>query len=137
MRVMLISERTSPEHRHVIRFNALDFHTLAIVRTAPGVRATAVAAQLGVAPTTASSVIARLVSRGLIQRQQCSQDRRAYELDLTDEGRAVADAIHTQDLRNMALFLSALSAREQTQLVALMDKVVERVAALEAGTPSG
>ncbi|WP_415921207.1 MarR family winged helix-turn-helix transcriptional regulator [Tateyamaria sp. SN6-1] len=133
MRVMLISERTPPEHQHVIKFNPLDFHTLGMVRAAPGVRAGAVVASLGIAPTTASSVIGRLISRGLIQRRQCSDDRRAYELYLTDEGQQIADTIFQQDLRNMGLFLSALTEREQEQLLKLMGKVVTRVAALEEG----
>ena len=131
MRVMLISERTPPERQHIIRFNPLDFHTLGMVRANPGVRAGAVVAAVGIAPTTASSVIGRLMSRGLIERRQCVADRRAYELYLSDEGTRIADTIHTQDLSNMRLFLSALSAREQDQMLKLLDKVVARVAALE------
>ncbi len=131
MRVMLISERTPPEHQHIIKFNPLDFHTLGMVRDAPGVRAGTVVAALGIAPTTASSVIGRLINRGLIQRQQCTDDRRAYELFLTDEGQQIADTINRQDLQNMGLFLSALTDREQDQMLNLLSKVVERVAALE------
>ncbi len=136
MRVMLISERTPPEHQHVIKFNPLDFHTLGMVRNTPGVRAGTVVASLGIAPTTASSVISRLMSRGLIQRRQCEDDRRAYALYLTDEGQQIADTIFHQDLRNMGLFLSALSAREQDQMLALLGKVVAKVEALE-GSASG
>ena len=132
MRVMLISERTPTEHQHVIKFNPLDFHTLGMVRASPGVRAGAVVAALGIAPTTASSVIGRLMSRGLIQRRQCMDDRRAYELHLTDEGQRIADAIFAQDLRNMGLFLSALTAREQDQMLKLLGKVVAKVEALES-----
>lgn len=131
MRVMLISERTPPEHQHVIKFNPLDFHLLGMVREAPGVRAGAVVAALGIAPTTASSVIGRLISRGLLHRVQCEDDRRAYDLHLTDEGQQIADMIHNQDLRNMGLFLSALTDREQDQMIKLLGKVVGRVEALE------
>ena len=131
MRVMLISERMPAEHRHPIKFNPLDFHTLGMVRTVPGVRAGTVVAALGIAPTTASSVIGRLITRGLIQRRQCVEDRRAYELYLTDEGQEVADAIFRLDLSNMKLFLSALTAKEQDQMLRLLDKVVTKVEAVE------
>jgi len=131
MRVMLVSERTAPEHQHVVRFNPLDFHTLGMLREAGTVRASDIADSMGVAPTTASSVVARLVRQGLIARRQNEQDRRAYDLTLTEEGAARAAAIHAQDLANMRLFLSALSDQEQAQLLGLLDSVASRVAALE------
>jgi len=137
MRVMLVSERTGPEHQHVIKFNALDFHTLSMLREAPCLRASAMADQLGVAPTTASSVIARLVKRGYIARTQNEADRRAYDLTLTQDGRRIAEAIHGQDLRNMGLFLSALTEDDQDMLLGLLGRVVSRVAQLEERDDAG
>ncbi|MEX0369492.1 MAG: MarR family winged helix-turn-helix transcriptional regulator [Tateyamaria sp.] len=131
MRVMLISERTAPEHQHIIKFNPLDFHTLGMVRAQPGVRASVVAGALGIAATTASSVISRLINRGWIERKQCTGDRRAYELSLTEEGQRIADAIHHQDLHDMGIFLSALTVTEQDELIRLLGKVAQRVEALE------
>ncbi|WP_299208996.1 MarR family transcriptional regulator [uncultured Tateyamaria sp.] len=131
MRVMLISERTGPEHQHIIKFNPLDFHTLGMVRADPGVRASVVAGSLGIAATTASSVIGRLINRGWIERRQCTGDRRAYQLTLTPEGQVIADAIHDQDLTDMGIFLSALTVTEQDELIRLLGKVADRVEALE------
>ena len=131
MRVMLISERTAPEHQHIIKFNPLDFHTLGMVRAEPGVRASVVAGSLGIAATTASSVISRLINRGWIERKQCTGDRRAYELTLTEDGQHIADAIHDQDLHDMDVFLSALTVTEQNELIRLLGKVAARVEALE------
>lgn len=134
MRVMLVSERTSPEHQHVVRFNALDFHALGMLRENGTVRASGIADALGIVPTTASSVVARLIKRGLIERRQSTEDRRAYDLQLTAEGKRIAEAIHEQDLRNMNLFLSALGPEDRTALLDLLGQVVERVAALEAAS---
>lgn len=131
MRVMLVSERTSPEHQQVMRYSALDFHTLGMLRERSVLRASDVADDLGVAPTTISSAVARLVKRGLIARTQSDTDRRAYDLRLTEEGQQIAQAIHSQDLRNMELFLSALAPEEQETLITLLSKVATRVAALE------
>lgn len=119
MRVMLVSERTPPEHQHVIKYNALDFHLLGMLRERGNVRASDVAAEMGIAPTTASSVISRLKSRGLIVRTQSTQDRRAYDLALSDEGLRIAMTIHEQDLQNMGLFLSALEGDQQDVLIDL------------------
>ncbi|MEL7164226.1 MAG: MarR family transcriptional regulator [Pseudomonadota bacterium] len=134
MRIMLISERTPPEHRHVIKFNPLDFHTLGLVRRIPGVKASAVCAELGIAPTTASSVIARLKSQGLIERRRCCFDRRAYELHLSPEGQRVAGLIHDQDMQNMRLFLSALTDAQQSKMLELLDKVVDKVETIETAS---
>lgn len=132
MRVMLISERTPEANRHVVRFNPHDFHTLGLLAEHVGMRATELARRLGVAPTTASSLIARLVRQGLVARDRDAKDGRAVALSLTQDGQALAAAIHAQDLRNMELFLSALDPQEQEQIVAILGKIAARVAALEA-----
>ena len=127
MHVMLVSERTAPEHQHVIRFNALDFHMLGLLRENGSLRASAAADMIGIAPTTASSVISRLNSRGLIERTQSQADRRAYDIALSDQGRRIANTIHQQDIHNMGVFLSALSKEEQEVLIELLGKVATRV----------
>lgn len=131
MRVMLISEKTPAAHQHAERYNPHDFHTLGLLRETPDMRASALAEQLGVAPTTASSVIARLVKKGWVVRRKSPDDGRAIALSLTKAGRAMADVIHNQDLSNMSLFLSAMPDEEQDQLIALLGKVAARVSELE------
>jgi len=134
MRVMLISERTPAGYQHETRYNPHDFHTLGILRAEPALGATALAERLHVAPTTASSLIARLAKKGLIKREKSKEDGRAVALSLTPEGKRMADIIHEQDLANMAFFLSALDDEaEQDQLITLLQKVTRKVAALEAG----
>ncbi|PJI92761.1 DNA-binding MarR family transcriptional regulator [Yoonia maricola] len=131
MRVMLISERTPSEHQHAERYNPHDFHTLGLLREAPGMRASTLTDHLGVAPTTTSSVIARLVKKGWVSRQKSTEDGRAVALSLTTKGRAMADTIHNQDISNMQLFLSSMTEKEQDQLIYLLGKVSDRVKALE------
>ncbi|MEO0946510.1 MAG: MarR family transcriptional regulator [Pseudomonadota bacterium] len=132
MRVMLISERTPPENQHVTKYNPLDFHTIGALRVEPGMRSSALAERLGVPPTTTSSVIARLVDRGLVQRRQDAADKRAAALFLTETGAAMAQTIRGQDLRNMGLFLSALTAEEQNEFLRLLAKITDLVAKLDS-----
>ncbi|QUJ75305.1 MarR family transcriptional regulator [Sulfitobacter albidus] len=133
MRVMLVSERTAPAHQHVVKFNMLDFQLLGALREAPSLRATALAERLGIAPTTMSSVIARLRGRGLLAREKSKDDRRAFDISLTTDGRRVADAIAQQDIANMRLFLSALPEADQDRLLHLLGQVAQRVQSLEEG----
>jgi len=135
MRVMLISERTPTAFQHTERYSPHDFHTLGTLRATPGLRASDLAQTLAVAPTTASSLIGRLERRGLILKERSKADGRAVALTLTPKGQALADIIHTQDIANMGLFLSALDDAEQDQLIALLAKVVGRVQQLESEKP--
>ena len=134
MRVMLVSERTPPDFQHAIPYNPLDFNTIGFLRMNPGSRASQVSDHLGVKPTTTSSVIARLVKRGVIERRKDAKDGRAASLVLTQEGQKLAETLFQQDLKNMALFLSALNEKEQVQLLKLLSKVTQRVQSLDAPT---
>ena len=131
MRVMLISERTPQAHQHSTRYNPHDFHTLGLLRENPGIRASTLTDYLGVVPTTTSSVIARLVQRGLVSKTKHPEDGRAVSLTLTEAGQTLANTIYQQDLSNMSLFLSAMDEPEQDQLIKLLGKVTEKVTALE------
>ncbi len=131
MRVMLVSERTPKDFQHAIPYNALDFNTIGLLRVAPGLRASELSHHLGVAPTTASSVIARLAKRGLIERRKDARDGRAASLVLSEAGSALAQTLHQQDLKNMTLFLGALDETEQVELLRLLGKVTDLVTTLE------
>ncbi|SFS22001.1 MarR family winged helix-turn-helix transcriptional regulator [Yoonia litorea] len=133
MRVMLVSERTPRAQQHVTRYNPHDFQTLGFLRENPGARATTLTDYLGVVPTTTSSVIARLVQRGLVAKAKHPEDGRAVSLSLTKAGQDLAETIYQQDLSNMRLFLSAIDESEQSQLIALLQRVSDRVTALENG----
>lgn len=131
MRVMLVSERTPKDHQHAIPYNALDFNTIGALRESPGMRAADLSEHLGVAPTTTSSVIARLTKRGLVERKRSIEDGRAASLVLSEAGSALAEILHRQDIKNMEFFLSALNENEQDTLLDLLGKVTAKVGQIE------
>lgn len=131
MRVMLVSERTPKDHQHAIPYNALDFNTIGALRASPGMRAADLTEHLGVAPTTTSSVIARLTKRGLVERKRSIEDGRAASLVLSEAGSALAEILHRQDIKNMEFFLSALNDDEQDTLLDLLGKVTAKVGQIE------
>jgi DNA-binding MarR family transcriptional regulator len=67
-----------------------DFGLLSTIAVLEPVTPTALAAELGLAPTTLSDSIARLVSRGQIRRESNPADGRSYLIVLTDEGLRIA-----------------------------------------------
>jgi len=68
-------------------------------------------------------VIDNLVKRGLVSRRRRLDDRRAVEIDLTDDGRALITAILPDHVHGIAGALSALSPEEQATLAALCRKL--------------
>ena len=81
--------------------------------------------RLGVQPGSASEVIIKLESAGLIKRLQSERDKRTTDVHLTEEGRAEAlrlTGIRTQ--RHERMFAS-LSDAEKTELLRLLEKLNE------------
>lgn len=78
-------------------------------------------AQLGIQPGSASEIIKKLETAGLITRQSNSEDRRTVDIALTDAGRVQAEASSAQH-SNYTLF-DVLSEAEKQQLLALLEKL--------------
>lgn len=77
--------------------------------------------QLGIQPGSASEIIKKLESAGLITRQSNSADRRTVDITLTDAGKAQAEASHSHHA-NHTLF-ETLTDDEKQQLLTLLEKV--------------
>ncbi|MCG2623305.1 MarR family transcriptional regulator [Arthrobacter sp. I2-34] len=78
------------------------------------------AAVEGVRMPTATSVVARLVKLGLVERTADPQDRRAVQVGLTAQGRIQIDALSAERNANFAELLGRLSAEERGLLQAAM-----------------
>ena len=75
-------------------------------------------------PGTISVYVQRLVTKGLIQREQDATDRRNWRLTLTEEGRAAYEETITGTVDYTCDFLSALDRSEQRALHSLLLKAV-------------
>jgi len=65
----------------------------------------------------------RLAEKGLVERRECPTDRRARYAVLTPKGDALIARIFPSHAERIEEILSALSAREQDELIALMRKL--------------
>jgi DNA-binding MarR family transcriptional regulator len=93
-----------------------------------GVRETAtpteLSRELGMAPTTLSAVIDRLLRKGQVRKRPNPDDGRSYLLELTAKGRAT-------NARNGARF-NAVITRVRAELEAAEEDVLETMRVLEA-----
>ncbi|MET0460599.1 MAG: MarR family transcriptional regulator [Ilumatobacteraceae bacterium] len=74
-------------------------------------------------PSRVSALVAQLVARDLVRREQARGDRRHRVVVLTPAGRRALDAIGSY-LEQHSPLVSALTAREAAQLERLLRKVV-------------
>jgi DNA-binding MarR family transcriptional regulator len=103
--------------------NLSDVHALLLV----GVRGTCIVSdvvrELRVPPTTATSIVDRLVRRNLVQRARTEENRRIVRLSLTPQGEGVRRAAMDQQMRHCRAMLEALEARERETFVRLISKI--------------
>ncbi len=79
--------------------------------------------RLGIQPGSASEVIAKLESAGCISRTPNETDRRTVDIELTEEGKALAAEAREQRIRRHEQMFSCLSGDEKNQLLSLLEKV--------------
>jgi DNA-binding MarR family transcriptional regulator len=123
LRTFTIDESRFPSAEGQMRYNGADFQTLHFVGGKPGCAGLELASFLGVAPTTAQSIIDRLVKRGYIERLRSTDDRRAVALSLTDSGEVLRAAITRQDQANCRQMLASLPAVDRGAFVAQLEQI--------------
>jgi DNA-binding MarR family transcriptional regulator len=86
----------------------------------------ALSERIGVDKTQLSRTVARLIARGLVRRRPNPRDNRALRLSLTQKGVQCHAAIMRAGAAANRSLLAGLSAREQEQLVALIEHMSAR-----------
>jgi DNA-binding MarR family transcriptional regulator len=93
------------------------------------------AAHLGVAMTTASALVDRLVRQGIVRRTRSEQDRRTVLLSLTPEGKAIYDVASAEKRMVCARMLNALAPADRPAFVRAMQTIADRFLACDATGP--
>jgi DNA-binding MarR family transcriptional regulator len=83
----------------------------------------ALASQLGVPLSTTTSLVQRLVRKGLVDRTPSARDQRIMHVELTEEGRQMAQQARAIMETMLARVQTALSPEELEQFLTLAVKV--------------
>lgn len=97
------------------------FRMLVVLSTRGPMKLTMLAEHLDVKPSTATRMIDRLVSAGLVNRQPSPVSRRELLLDLTDAGASVVAKVTRQRRREIARIIDRMPDRQRTALVEAFD----------------
>lgn len=96
---------------------------LSLIAMSRDINQASLARKLGIAGPSVLKLIDALESAGLVRRAEVPDDRRRYNLLLTDAGQALMDALSPHLATYEARLAAALSADERRQLMALLDRV--------------
>jgi MarR family transcriptional regulator, temperature-dependent positive regulator of motility len=102
----------------------VQYAALATIKANPGLDQVTLAGLIAYDRTTITGVVDRLVQKDLIERRASSRDRRARELEITDEGRRTLRKITPAVESAQQVMLRGLSAKEGEDLMRLLRKAI-------------
>lgn len=98
-------------------------HILVMLTKNDGLTQSALTEMLGIQPGSASEVLAKLDSAGLITRSVNASDKRTSDIHLTDNGRKKAEEAVMQRHKRQERMFTCLSDSEKQQLLSLLEKL--------------
>ncbi len=110
-------------HAEIAAITTLDEH---------GLRMSDLASRIGFSESSATRLVDRLVTAGLVERQASPEDRRTVTAALTAEGRTALDNIRAGRRDFLMDILAPLPADERVELVRLFGRVAEELRLREA-----
>jgi DNA-binding MarR family transcriptional regulator len=123
MRALKVAEPALQKSHGKLKLAPSDVQALLFVAGNPGAMSGTLAQSLGVVPTTATSIVDRLVRRGLVRRERPETNRRAVALTLTPAGRDAAARLAEEERAASRAMLDALAPEEHEAIVSAMERV--------------
>ena len=99
------------------------FAALVLIHRNPGISQTALSRAIGSDKSTLTPVLDNLVKRGLISRVRTRNDRRLYELTLTDAGQKVMRAMHECAQRYESSLDEIVGPRDRALFLKILRKI--------------
>ena len=80
--------------------------------------------RLRIQPGSLSEMLTKVERAGLVEKRRSERDRRNFELNLTEEGRAQADRFEKEQAEQANWLLEPLDEAQKRQLMALLDALI-------------
>ncbi|MEM8837898.1 MAG: MarR family transcriptional regulator [Pseudomonadota bacterium] len=131
MRALKIAEKHIQVAHRELNFVTADIETMRFVANNPGCKLSDLADYLDAVPTTASSIVDRLVERGFVLRERPETNRRSVALSLTSAGSEAFTLIDAEEKATMRLMLDALPEDDRAAFVRSMTRIAKSVSSPE------
>lgn len=129
-RVLKITEPAIQTAHGELKLAPSDIQSLRFIAEHPGCMASALADHLGVVPTTATSIVDRLVKRDFVHRARPEDNRRAIALTLTAAGQDAFTRIDADEKATMTLMLDALPQADRAAFVTAMERIAAHLSSM-------
>ncbi|MGB1253049.1 MAG: MarR family winged helix-turn-helix transcriptional regulator [Candidatus Promineifilaceae bacterium] len=110
----------------VENITAIQFAILELVSGNQFLSQKEIAFNIGTAPSVIVRPIRDLEAKGLVQRARSEQDRRNHHITLTDTGREFMQTCRGSIANVENKLLANLDADERTEMIRLLNKIIER-----------
>lgn len=122
--------------RHRKGLSVPQFRVLNKIQDNPDASLSCVAEHLGASLPTASRIVAILVDRGFLARQESRQDRRQMKLTLTPAGRSIVESARRASVAQIDREFSRISTADRSAVQGAMAILHSFVSAAKAGAAS-
>ena len=114
------------ERAAALGLTAPDAGVLRKIASDPRISQKALAEHLGLMPSRMVALIDELETKGIVARRRSSEDRRNYELELTERGRSVLGELSRVAAEHEESLCAALNKEERVQLRDLCRRIAEQ-----------
>ena len=122
--------------RHADEFGLTQAQMQALVYVArgEGMRQVALAEMLEIQPITAARLIDKLVEEGLVERRPDPDDRRAFQLYVTDAAKPLLDRIYVVAAAAREDSMTGITPDMQQMLISVLGRMHDNLTAVEQGS---
>lgn len=118
-----ISQTIADTYAERFGIGITEWRVIAVLGRNPGLSANGVAGRTAMDKVAVSRTIARLLERGLVQRDTHGDDRRRSVLELSEAGYRIYDEVVPLALARERALLAHFTAEDRQQLDALLSKL--------------
>lgn len=122
-RVLRATENYARDLAQAAKLTPAQLRVLQIVEERDGATPKALATQMGIRQASVTSLVDKLVARGLVERAPSLTDRRQTNIVVTEAGRAMLEASPDALQQRYVQAFEELKDWEQAQLIASLERV--------------
>lgn len=106
-------------------FSPLQIHTVMWLGTEGALAMSTLAHHIRSPLPACTGVVDRMEKAGLVTRGRDPDDRRVVRVELTDDGQRLYDELKSRMLERMRFVMGALDAKDRSDLLAILGRLVE------------
>ncbi|MBN8831534.1 MAG: MarR family transcriptional regulator [Sphingomonadales bacterium] len=135
--VARLYRRRFDERTRSFRITGPQMRALVAIMRFPGINQGALAERLDVEPITTCRMVDRLEQASLVERRRDPQDRRAWQLFLTDEAEPIINELQTIGESVLADSLQGIEPAARDAAIALLGRIRDNLGNITQGNDDG